>query len=249
MKGNCPNCPVNMDPPRIAINMTEVGQPSLFAYYCKWECASKDVSVVLNKLAGGMTPAEYDVPEAETKKPVYEQGVVWTSPDPFHHKVVEHTSPTAILAANLLLKLEAGIKKQEKFGGLKTAVVGIDRDKKTIVDLDGQLYLCPVSEVRTAGMRLFDLIAGPEKVFINFITSNDQYNLALDPVQFSVDDDADRILTHIDTAVMRLWGGRGITGYSTLQVKLPEEPATATIPAQPLHVAGGVTFTVNTTNF
>lgn len=240
MKGNCPNCPVHMDPPLIAVNMTQVGQPAMFGYYCKWECAKNDMVPILEKFAGGMTPADYEVPEVEVKMPIYATGAVWTSTDPFHQKVVEHTSATSLLAANIATRLREEMKKRTKFAEIKT-VSSTYNDFKSVIEFDGHLWLCPLMEWRLGGYRIFHLIAGPEKVLIRFQGSTDVYNLALDPVHFDLIEDFDRILTHTEVAIEKLFTGnndRGFKKIGAFDAVFTDEPLIATIPAGTLHAAG-----------
>lgn len=234
MKGNCPNCTVNMDPPFIAVNMTQVGQPAMFGYYCKWECVKNDMVPILEKFAGGMAPADYEVPEVAVKMPVFQTESVWTATDPFHQKVVEHTSPTALLAANIAARLREEMKKREKFGQISTKASTYS-DFKSVIDFDEHLWLCPLMEWRLGGYRIFQLIAGPEKVLIRFQGPTDVYNLALDPVHFDLIEEFDRILAHCEVAVEKLFVQRDGKPFKKWTAA---EPITATIPAGTLHAAG-----------
>lgn len=193
MRGNCTDCPMEMDPPKIQVTILDPSQNALTGYYCKYSCASEDASNVLKQLAenGG------------SFKDVVTKDVPFKAVD-MNEAVVEAAAggggDVAVLTGvteftGLGLASDMSRETAERLG----TDLGITVEpKNTIIKQDDGSYIGTVQYILNQNDDLsVTVYATTEAVLVEFSEAFKEYTVGFDPNQFDLKANYEEVRNHV----------------------------------------------------
>ena len=193
MRGNCTDCPIDMDPPKIQVLIFDPDQNVLSGYYCKYSCASEDASNVLKQLdENGGDFNKVEVKDVEFKAVDMNEAVVEAASG--------GGGEIAVLTGvkeftNLGVASEMSRETAERLGN----DLGIEVEaKNTIIKQEDGNYIGTVQYLLRQNDDLtVTVYATNEAVLVEFNEAFADYTVGFDPTQFDLKANYEEVRNHV----------------------------------------------------